>query len=236
MIKQFNINQKIFADPILLIGETGNPILTASPAEEVGMPQYTTSGKDWLPVYTQDEINIISASITNGGDVWEENGKIHYSGKAPNEFSIFDRKTRTWVLSSEKRAEILESQRQNIRDLINKKRDKCVNGGVYVDAIDKWVDSDDVGRSTLVEIKADFDLNGRDNTYTLICADNTAKTINFDDFKAIWDAVKNLKEKMFENAYMHKVLLDSAEDPESYDWSVGWVQTYEEYLNEQNQK
>ncbi|BFU64699.1 DUF4376 domain-containing protein [Rodentibacter abscessus] len=129
---------------------------------------------------------------------------------------------------------LLNTQRTEIRVKINAKRDKCVNGGVYVPAIDKWVDTDETGRATLVEIKADFDLNGKDGHYTLICADNTAKTIDFEQFKAVWDAVKTLKEQMFENAYMHKILLEQAENPLDYDWSVGWSKTYAEHKEAHN--
>ena len=139
-----------------------------------------------------------------------------------------------WVISKEKQAELLIKQRAEIRAQINAKRDECVNGGVFVPEINKWVDTDDKGRSTLVEIKADFDLNGKNNTYTLICADNTAQVIHFEEFKAVWNAVKTLKEKMYENAYMHKVLLEQSENPTDYNWSTGWSKTYQEHLNEQH--
>ncbi|MFZ7222738.1 DUF4376 domain-containing protein [Avibacterium avium] len=142
-----------------------------------------------------------------------------------------------WVIDADKQAELLTQQCQQIRDAINAKRDACVNGGVYVPAIQKWVDTDEKGRATLVEIKADFDLNGKEDNgepriFTLICADNTAQTLDFDKFKAVWNAVKTLKEKMFENAYMHKILLEAEENPTEYDWSIGWSQTYEDYKNE----
>ncbi|CDF97695.1 Putative uncharacterized protein [Avibacterium paragallinarum JF4211] len=110
---------------------------------------------------------------------------------------------------------------------------------MYVPEIGKWMDTDEKGRATLVEIKADFDLNGKTEEngepriFTLICADNTAQPLDFDKFKAVWNAAKTLKEKMFENAYMHKVLLEAEENPTEYDWSIGWSQTYEEYQNEQ---
>ncbi|MFZ7224730.1 DUF4376 domain-containing protein, partial [Avibacterium avium] len=65
-----------------------------------------------------------------------------------------------WVLDESKQAELLTQQRAQIRTQINTKRDTCVNGGVYVPEIEKWVDTDEKGRATLVEIKADFDLNG----------------------------------------------------------------------------
>ena len=207
----FNIKTKIFA-PDYLITE--------------GQSQ------EWFEV-NQDEINEISASITNGGDVWVENGKIHCSGKAPSEFHIFDKDKKQFVISKEKQDELLIKQRAEVRTQINAKRDECVNGGVFVPEINKWVDTDDKGRSTLVEIKADFDLNGKNNTYTLICADNTAQVIHFEEFKAVWNAVKTLKEKMYENAYMHKVLLEQSENPTDYNWSTGWSKTYQEHLNAQ---
>ena len=135
-----------------------------------------------------------------------------------------------WIVSEERKTELLARQRNEVRALINAKRDECVNGGVFVPLINKWVDTDDKGRSTLVEIKADFDINGKNSTYTLICADNTAQTINFEQFKAAWNAAKTLKERMYENAYMHKTLLDKSNDPKSYDWSSGWATTYKAHL------
>lgn len=148
---------------------------------------------------------------------------------------------RKWVVDEDKQAELLTQQRAQIRTQINTKRDACVNGGVYVPEIEKWVDTDEKGRATLVEIKADFDLNGKEDNgepriFTLICADNTAEALDFDKFKAVWNACKTLKEQMFENAYMHKVLLEAEENPTEYDWSIGWSQTYEDYKNEQTEK
>lgn len=152
--------------------------------------------------------------------------KIIEKGLSPSKHHQWNGKA--WVISPEKMTALLQERRETVRAQINAKRDACVDGGAYVAAIGKWVDSDEKGRATLVEIKADFDLNGKDNTYTLICADNTAKTLNFEEFKAVWDAVKTLKEKMFENAYMHKILLEQAENPLEYDWSIGWSETYDE--------
>lgn len=147
-----------------------------------------------------------------------------------------------WVIDEDKQAELLAQQRNQIRTQINTKRDGCVNGGVYVPEIGKWVDTDEKGRATLVEIKADFDLNGTQEAdgepriFTLICADNTAQPLDFDKFKAVWNAAAKLKESMFENAYMHKILLEQAEKPLEYDWSIGWAKTFEEYQNEQQTK
>ncbi len=49
-------------------------------------PDYlVTDSQDWIEV-SDEEIDGISASITGGGSVWLENGKVKYSGKAPSEF------------------------------------------------------------------------------------------------------------------------------------------------------
>lgn len=163
--------------------------------------------------------------------VTDEKGNPQLAEPQPSPLHHFE--NGQWVISPENQTALLEQQRQDVRLKINEKRDECVNGGVYVPEINKWVDTDDAGRATLVEIKADFDLNGKDNTYTLICADNSAQPLDFNQFKAVWDTVKNLKEKMFENAYMHKVLLEADDNPEHYDYSIGWAKTYQEHLNEQ---
>lgn len=176
----------------------------------------------------------------DGARAADDDGNPILIPNAPSEYHIWN--GTAWVLSSEGEAELLAEQRNQIRNAINTKRDECVNGGVYVPEIGKWVDTDEKGRATLVEIKADFDLNGKTESngeariFTLICADNTAQPLDFDKFKAVWNAAAKLKESMFENAYMHKILLEQAEKPLEYDWSIGWSKTFEEYQNEQQAK
>lgn len=89
MLKQFNIATLSFRDPV------GN---------EDG----------WINIATQAQIEEISESITNGGDVWVENGKIHCSGKAPSEFHVFDRKKKQFVLSGEKQAEFTKKMKAQL--------------------------------------------------------------------------------------------------------------------------
>ncbi|MCW9698213.1 DUF4376 domain-containing protein [Avibacterium sp. 20-129] len=131
-------------------------------------------------------------------------------------------------------AELKVALIEKISELINTKRNECVNGGVYVKQINKWVDTDKAGQDNLVQIKADFDLNGKEQQFSLICADNTVYQLNFDDFLAVWNAVRELKTSMYENAYMHKLLLKNSENPTDYDWSIGWSKTYKEYLEDGN--
>lgn len=89
MLKQFNIATLSFRDSV------GN---------EDG----------WINIATQAQIDEISESITNGGDVWVENGKIHCSGKAPSEFHVFDRKKKQFVLSGEKQAEFTKKMKAQL--------------------------------------------------------------------------------------------------------------------------
>ena len=89
MLKQFNIATLSFRDPV------GN---------EDG----------WINIATHAQIEEISESITNGGDVWVENGKIHCSGKAPSEFHVFDRKKKQFVLSGEKQAEFTKKMKAQL--------------------------------------------------------------------------------------------------------------------------
>ena len=88
----FNIKTKTFA-PDYLITEGQN--------------------QEWFEV-NQDEINEISASITNGGEVWVENGEIHCSGKAPSEFYDFDNVTKQFVLSKTKQAEFTKDTQSRL--------------------------------------------------------------------------------------------------------------------------
>lgn len=75
-------------------------------------PVYDDSNIESLPdgIYlVEDEriINGISESLTNGGMVWVERGKICYSGKAPSEFHVFNMDTKRFELSSEKQTSLL---------------------------------------------------------------------------------------------------------------------------------
>nr|DAW71604.1 MAG TPA: Guanine deaminase [Caudoviricetes sp.] len=61
----------------------------------------------WVNVESQTEIDDISLSITGGGAVWIENGKIKCSGKAPSPFHVFNMATKSFELSKEKQTALL---------------------------------------------------------------------------------------------------------------------------------
>ena len=65
------------------------------------------SNDNTYPIESQDDINAISASITGGGAVWIENGKIKCSGKAPSPFHVFNPASKSFELSKEKQTALL---------------------------------------------------------------------------------------------------------------------------------
>nr|DAR93758.1 MAG TPA: hypothetical protein [Caudoviricetes sp.] len=67
----------------------------------------------------QTDIDGISASITGGGEVWSENGKVQYSGKAPSQFHIFNIQTRQFEISSEKMTALLAEKRNALIEKID---------------------------------------------------------------------------------------------------------------------
>ena len=81
-------------------------------------PDYlVTNNQNWVEV-SAEEIDGISASITGGGAVWLEAGKVKQSGKAPSEFHEFDNVTKQFVLSKTKQAEFTkETQARLINNI-----------------------------------------------------------------------------------------------------------------------
>ena len=66
------------------------------------------SNDNTYPIESQDDINARSASITGGGAVWIEDGKIKCSGKAPSRFHVFNIATKSFELSEEKQTALLD--------------------------------------------------------------------------------------------------------------------------------
>lgn len=62
-------------------------------------------------IKTQDEVNKISESITGGGDIWVELGKIMCSGKSPSPYHVFNISTKKFEESKDKKAAIINERR-----------------------------------------------------------------------------------------------------------------------------
>lgn len=88
-------------------------------------PDYlvTDNEQNWVEV-NDEEIDGISASITGGGAVWLENGKVKYSGKAPSEYHVFDSKLKSFKVSEDKKTEFFKRKRETILNTLADKADK----------------------------------------------------------------------------------------------------------------
>lgn len=86
-------------------------------------PNYDALDSTQLPpncyVVTEEQINMISASVTGGGAVWVANGVIQCSGSAPSAYHVFDLKTKKWVSSQEKQTALLAEKRNNLIEQID---------------------------------------------------------------------------------------------------------------------
>ncbi|QEM87159.1 DUF4376 domain-containing protein [Glaesserella parasuis] len=128
----------------------------------------------------------------------------------------------------------IEEQRQKIRDAINTLRDKKINGGVYVPAIDKWIDTDATAERNILSVKATFDLFG-DQEIPWTFADNSVAMINKEKLLVIWQVLMEAKTNNHANALKHKAMVEQVENPLEYDYSSGWTQTYEEFAGAANE-
>ena len=74
-------------------------------------------------VVTEEQVNLISASITGGGAVWAEDGVIQCSGSAPSAYHVFELKTKKWVISPAKQTALLAERKTQLLNVIANKTD-----------------------------------------------------------------------------------------------------------------
>lgn len=140
-----------------------------------------------------------------------------------------------WAISNEQQAELLSEQRQQVRDKINALRDAKSAGGVYVEQLGKWFDSDSKAQGKLLGLKATMDLVGDDMTVDWTCADNTDFTgFGKPQLAAVIAAILQAENHNHTVARQHKAALEQSDNPLDYDYSDGWTQCYQDYLAEQD--
>ena len=90
-------------------------------------PNYDALDSGQLPpdyyVVTEEQVNLISASVTGGGAVWAENGVIQCSGSAPSAYHVFDLNAQKWVISPAKQTAILAERKTQLLNVIANKTD-----------------------------------------------------------------------------------------------------------------
>ncbi|HGO5823425.1 TPA: DUF4376 domain-containing protein [Mannheimia haemolytica] len=161
------------------------------------------------------------------------NGKIIEKGIAPSPYHEWNGKK--WEISPALQAVKKAEEIAMVRERINTLRDSKSAGGVYVEQLGKWFDSDDKAQKKLLGLKATMDLIGTEMTVDWTCADNT----DFEGFgkahlTAVIAAILQAENHNHTVARQHKANLEQADNPLEYDYSAGWTKTYEEFLNEQN--
>lgn len=140
-----------------------------------------------------------------------------------------------WVISPEQQAVKKAEDIAKIREQINALRDRKINGGVYVEAVGKWIDTDATAERNLLSVKSSFDLFGDAvGEIAWACADNSILMIDKAKLMLIWQALMAAKTGNHANALRHKAAVEQAENPLEYDYSDGWSKTYEDYLKERD--
>ena len=109
-MKQFNLEKKIFDDI-----------------------EHGLNGDGWYLIDNQTDVDGISASITGDGDVWSENGNLHYSGRRPSDNHKWDNKNKEWVKmtkaeTQEKLTELFAQQKEGLLNKLADKADQLKNG------------------------------------------------------------------------------------------------------------
>lgn len=138
-----------------------------------------------------------------------------------------------WIISPEQQAVKKAEEIAMVRERINALRDSKSAGGVYVEPLGKWFDSDDKAQKKLLGLKATMDLIGTEMTVDWTCADNT----DFEGFgkshlTAVIAAILQAENQNHTVARQHKAALEQVENPFEYDYSGGWSKTYADYLEE----
>lgn len=133
---------------------------------------------------------------------------------------------------------VRENQKSAKREGINRKRDDVCFGGIYIESLGKWFDTDETSFVKMIGAKAVMDddfANGQEIQPELwICADNSVIQLSRDDLALIIRSIKQNVSNMHAVAVQHKALLEQSDNPLEYDFSAGWSKTYAEYVNEQN--
>lgn len=184
-----------------------------------------------LPI-SDEEAKKLLEGLKAGGILYLKDDVVKVTPPCPSQAHEWDGSG--WIILTEKQTSLLESQRQQVRDAINALRDRKINGGVYVPAIDKWIDTDATAERNILSVKATFDLFG-DQEIPWTFADNSVAMINKEKLLVIWQVLMEAKTGNHANALKHKAMVEQVENPLEYDYSSGWTQTYEEFVGAANE-
>lgn len=168
-----------------------------------------------------------------GKRILEQDGKPVLVEPPPSPYHHWDGEG--WVIDPEQQAAKNAEDIAKVRAQINALRDRKINGGVYVEAVGKWIDTDATAERNILSVKASFDLFGDAvGEIAWTCADNSILMIDKAKLMLIWQALMTAKTGNHANAIRHKAAVEQAENPLEYDYSGGWTKCYQDYLAEQS--
>lgn len=185
---------------------------------------------DAIPV-KDTEYHLLVNGRAAGKEIVIMNGTPTLTNARPSLYHTYNGKE--WVITAEQQ-EVKKSEEITImRAKINAMRDDKSAGGVYVESLGKWFDSDGKAQSKLLGLKATMDLVGSEMTVSWTCADNTeVENFGKPQLTAVIATILQAENHNHTVARQHKAALEQADNPLEYDYSSGWSKTYAEFLEE----
>lgn len=167
----------------------------------------------------------------------DDKGKLQLTPTAkPSERHQWNGKA--WEISESDLQAVLENQKSAKREEINRKRDEVCFGGIHIESLGKWFDTDETSFVKMIGAKAVMDddfANGQEIQPELwICADNSVIQLSRDDLALIIRSIKQNVSNMHAVAVQHKMQLEQSDNPSEYDFSSGWSKTYQDFLEGKN--
>lgn len=174
----------------------------------------------WVLVESQEQVDMISESITHNGSVWIEDDELYTSGKSPTPYHTWDVESKSWVVDDSTK----ETIQTSVWEAIKQKRFNNTRGGVYVKSVGKWFHNDDPSRTqylalqTLPQLPPNLMWKTMDNTFVAMTKElllDLAMTMLIEE------------QSDFTNAEKHRIAMMKVDEPWNYDFSTGWSKTYE---------
>ncbi|WGE32604.1 DUF4376 domain-containing protein [Actinobacillus genomosp. 2] len=180
---------------------------------------------------TEKEYRYLADGRSRGKEIIVMNGTLTLTSVRPSPYHTYNGKE--WIITPEQQAVKKSEEIAIMREKINALRDEKSAGGVFVESLRKWFDSDSKAQSKLLGLKATMDLVGNEMTVSWTCADNT-DVANFGkaQLTAVIAAILKAENHNHTVARKHKQALEQADNPLEYDYSKGWSKTYSESLGE----
>ncbi|WP_208620290.1 DUF4376 domain-containing protein [Actinobacillus porcitonsillarum] len=181
---------------------------------------------------SEKEYQLLTAGRNSGKEIVLMNDTLTLTSVRPSKYHTYNGKE--WIITPEQQAVKKSEEIAKMREKINALRDEKSAGGVYVETLGKWFDSDAKAQSKLLGLKATMDLVRSEMTVSWTCADNTeVENFGKPQLTAVIATILQAESHNHTVARQHKATLEKMENPLEYDYSSGWAKTYQEYLEEQ---